>query len=272
MSGNGGKGVPPMQRAGPEPVPTGYHPETVQVRVTCPEVGASVSDPPKCPTCGMKPVSDFRRPRSWGAVERNGPRTGGFLSGSFHRRPGLKTASQAKRRKPSPQRGDSLPHTLPNGMHNVELNIMRAVQQRAFRKVLLGGRAGPFPYSKFVEELTAVLSPPFRLNLADFLTSGLLDMVLFRFQWESFGREGKYKPGLAVRIGEDNVEEARRSPIPTRHAVAHGLVSYSSQQSSLNAIFIADCVFSAMFGAMGGTGCSNCPQIPCPTDRTNRIC
>ena len=136
----------------------------------------------------------------------------------------------------------------------------------------LGGRTGPFPYSKFVEELTAVLSPPFRLNLADFLTSGLLDMVLFGFLKESSGREGKYKPGLALRIGEDNVEEARRSPITTRHAVAHGLVSHSSQQCSLNAIFIADCVFSVMFGAMGGTGCSNCPQIPRPTDRTNRIC
>ena len=52
-------------------------------------------------------------------------------------------------------------------------------------------------------------------------------MVLFRYLTEDSGSDGEYRPGLAVRIGEENVEEARRSPIPTRHAVTHGLVSYS---------------------------------------------
>ena len=43
---------------------------------------------------------------------------------------------------------------------------------------------------------------------------------------------------------------AKQNPIPTRHAVAHGLVAYSSQQSSLNAIFIADYVLSIVSRAL----------------------
>ena len=57
-------------------------------------------------------------------------------------------------------------------------------------------------------------------------------------------------PGLAVGVDEANVERAKHSPIPTRHAVAHGLVTYSSRQSSLNAIFIADYVFAVVSRAL----------------------
>ena len=131
--------------------------------------------------------------------------------------------------------------------------------ERVFRKALFGGQAGHSRYQEFIKELTgrrrqpagaAESSPASKLDLADFLTAGLQDMVLFGYLTEGSRSDGRYKPGLAVRIDEENVEEARQSPIPTRHAVVHGLVSYSSQQSSLNAIFIADYVFSFMFGAV----------------------
>ena len=63
---------------------------------------------------------------------------------------------------------------------------------------------------------------------------------------DSSGATPEYAPGLAVHVDKTNIALARQSPIPTRHAVVHGLVTYSSQQSSLNAIFIADYVFSVL--------------------------
>ena len=45
----------------------------------------------------------------------------------------------------------------------------------------------------------------------------------------------------------------RQNPIPTRHAVAHGLVPYSSRQNSLNALFIADYVFAVVSRVSRGT-------------------
>ena len=127
--------------------------------------------------------------------------------------------------------------------------------ERLFRAALFDGRAGPIRYNTFVEKL--VLDEEADLGLGDFLIAGLQDMVLFKYLTEgvrkpsasnddSRGTTPDYVPGLAVGVDETNVDRARQSPIPTRHAVAHGLVTYSSPQSSLNAIFIADYVFSVL--------------------------
>ena len=125
--------------------------------------------------------------------------------------------------------------------------------ERLFRAALYDGRAGKSSYHKFVNALVKGAD----LELGDFLIAGLQDMVLFKYLTEgvrepsasaddSRGAPPEYVPGLAVGVDETNVERARQSPIPTRHAVAHGLVAYSSQQSSLNAIFIADYIFSVV--------------------------
>ena len=125
-------------------------------------------------------------------------------------------------------------------------------------QALFEGRAGQIQYHEFVTRLTGDAA---NLELADFLTAGIQDMVLFKYLTEgvrnsnasgnrSTGAEPKYEPGLAVGVNETNVERAKQRPIPTRHAVAHGLVAYSSQQSSLNAIFIADYVFSVVSRAL----------------------
>ena len=49
-----------------------------------------------------------------------------------------------------------------------------------------------------------------------------------------------FRPGLHVHVNKANLEHARMSPVPMRHAVARGLADYSSRQNSLNALFIAD--------------------------------
>lgn len=48
-----------------------------------------------------------------------------------------------------------------------------------------------------------------------------------------------------VTTDEDRRRVAR-DPVPNRHAAVHGLVVYSSMQSSLNAIFLADYIFLVM--------------------------
>ena len=140
------------------------------------------------------------------------------------------------------------------GFYRCVIRVLFPELERVFRAALFDGRAGPIPYNEFVRRLSGEAS---NLELADFLIAGIQDMVLFKYLTEgvreaSASRDDlrkdkpEYAPGLAVGVDETNVETARRSPIPTRHAVAHGLVTYTSRQSSLNAIFIADYVFGVV--------------------------
>ena len=130
--------------------------------------------------------------------------------------------------------------------------------ERVFRAALFDGRAGRISYHEFVKKLSGAAA---NLELTDFLIAGIQDMVLFKYLTEgvrapgvsgvgSFDGTPEYVPGLAVGVDEANLERAKQSPIPTRHAVAHGLVTYSSRQSSLNAIFIADYVFAVVSRAL----------------------
>ncbi len=127
--------------------------------------------------------------------------------------------------------------------------------ERVLRAALFNGRARrDISYRYFINKLTGEAA---NLALGDFLISGVQDMMLFKYLTEGFREHSasgddsrsatpEYVPGLAVGVDETNVGRARQSPIPTRHAVVHGLVAYSSRQSSLNAIFIADYVFSVV--------------------------
>ena len=138
--------------------------------------------------------------------------------------------------------------------------------ERLFRIVLFGGRAGNIRHEKFVNRLLGWESDgrfeqgeahDGSLFLEHFLTGGVHEFAVLEYlaegtkeRGEFKGRRrsttGEYSPGLFVRISDANIESARGSPIPTRHAVVHGLVSYSTQQNSLNAIFITDYVFSVI--------------------------
>ena len=144
------------------------------------------------------------------------------------------------------------------GLYRCVSRLLFPEFERVFRGALFEGRTGQIQYHEFVTRLTGDAA---NLELADFLTAGIQDMVLFKYLTEgvrntdasgdrSTGAVPNYEPGLAVSVNATNVERAKRSPIPTRHAVAHGLVVYSSQQSSLNAIFVADYVFSVVSRAL----------------------
>ena len=138
--------------------------------------------------------------------------------------------------------------------------------ERLFRGALFGGRAGNIRHEEFVKRLAGwERDGRFEegepndgsLFLEDFLTGGIHEFSVFEYltggvkergeiKGRRTSRTGEYKPSLFVNISDANIEAARGSPIPTRHAVVHGLVNYSTPQSSLNAIFIADYIFSVI--------------------------
>ena len=105
-------------------------------------------------------------------------------------------------------------------------------------------------------------------GITDYLFSGFEDLVLFGYLFgylfEEVDMDGanqelnsstnsKYVPSLSVSIKNANIKQASLSPIPTRHAVVHGLVDYSSLQTSLNTIFIADHICLGRTEHRGGT-------------------
>ena len=123
--------------------------------------------------------------------------------------------------------------------------------ERLFRQALFDGKAGQILYRKIIEELTEKSG----LDISHFMFAGIRVLPLFGYLADgmekphtssdpSNGPSPAYTPGLYIGVNEKNIEHAKLSPIPTRHAVAHSLVIYSSAQNSLNAIFIADYVFS----------------------------
>ena len=88
-----------------------------------------------------------------------------------------------------------------------------------------------------------------RIKLAH-IPAGIQGMAMFRYltgdarDGRSDGPATGYTPRLHAVINERSLDDARLSPVPTRHAVAHGLIAYPSQQNSLNMLFIADYAFS----------------------------
>ena len=125
-------------------------------------------------------------------------------------------------------------------------------------------RAGPIRYVKILNELYKKGSDMY-LGEKDFSCS--VDSILFN-KYLTKGADkslascgispnGIYMPGLATRVDHTNIEFVKQSPIPNRNAVAHGWVDYSSQQNSLNAIFIADHVFSVVSRIASNTSKSN---------------
>ena len=156
------------------------------------------------------------------------------------------------------------------GLYRAVSRVLFPEFERVFRAVLFGGRAGQIRYNTFVEKLSGEDA---NLYLEDFVIAGMQDMVLFKYLTEGVRNPGasrdgsretapEYVPGLAVGVDETNVERARQCPIPTRHAVAHGLIAYSSRQSSLNTLFIADYVFAIVSRAVRSTKDSEADDGP----------
>ena len=122
--------------------------------------------------------------------------------------------------------------------------------ERLFRQALFDEEIIRIRHDKMIKKLAGKGSGR---DISDFIFGGIYDLTLFGYLTDgkeklrtSSGHSNSsapaYTPGLYADVNKKNFEHAKLNPIPTRHAVAHGLLDYSSAQNSLNAIFIADYV------------------------------
>lgn len=138
-----------------------------------------------------------------------------------------------------------------HGLYRCVSRLLFLEFERVLGKVLLNEEAGRIKHRRLARKLADESG---QLPISGVLSSGIHGMVMFRYLTEgtriprtpadrSKRPAPGFRPGLYVHVNKANLDHARQSPVPTRHAVAHGLADYSSQQNSLNALFIADYVF-----------------------------
>lgn len=138
------------------------------------------------------------------------------------------------------------------GLYRCVCRVLFPEVERVFRTELFDDQVGPIPYDKFVRVLVNG-----DRSLDEFVTNGLYDLAVFGHLTKAVrAKDGKeagdglvsaddeFIFGLFSKVAnEEDRARLRSDQVPNRHAAMHGLVVYSSQQNSLNAIFMADYVF-----------------------------
>ena len=140
------------------------------------------------------------------------------------------------------------------GFYRCVCRVLFPEIERVFRKGLFGNKIGPIPYSEFIEKLTDDDK-----SIDAFIHRGLYDLTIFAHLTEAVREEQRIAEGQKPTASDDtifglftgvrreeHVERLKRNAIPNRHAAIHGLVAYSTQQNSLNTIFVADYIFEVV--------------------------
>lgn len=65
----------------------------------------------------------------------------------------------------------------------------------------------------------------------------------YAYSWQLFKKVESHLYEDVDETQESEVQRYRADPVPNRHAALHGIVSYNTQQTSLNAIVMADFIF-----------------------------
>ena len=113
------------------------------------------------------------------------------------------------------------------GLYRLVPTSLFAAVERAVRVCLYDDQVGPFSVKKLLVEPV-----------------GALPIAAFRDGRLSYAGFTQLNRHLYENIHDDSVRERfMNASIPNRHAAIHGLVTYSSAKSSLNAIFLAMYVF-----------------------------
>lgn len=102
--------------------------------------------------------------------------------------------------------------------------------ERVVRSVLMPGALGAFSANELCQAVG-------ELGPSQFVTPGVNGVRLY----------SKLANHLYAQVRTpDEVLAARADPVPNRHAVLHGRVSYASEKSSLNMLIMADFIFDAL--------------------------
>ncbi len=130
------------------------------------------------------------------------------------------------------------------GLYRCVCRVLFPEIERIFRKELFDGRIEHISYAEYIKKLVEG-----EKSLGDFMGGGFYELDIFGLFTKHIEHGGdsessKLIYGLFHKVAsEEDRERLTQDPIPNRHAAVHGLVVYSSQQNSLNAIFLADYIF-----------------------------
>ena len=148
---------------------------------------------------------------------------------------------------------DEAKETLREALYAHEAKLYRCVVrvlfpevERALRTMLLDDITKRIGYKELVEKLNEGKA------IDDFILQGLYDLHLFNHLTRALEEEGESESDDMVFgwfqrvVGEGDRNLLMQDPVPNRHAALHGFVSYSTQQHSLNAIFLADYILGVV--------------------------
>ena len=135
-----------------------------------------------------------------------------------------------------------------SGLYRCVSRVLFPEVERLFRAELFDNKVGKIGYGKIIKELMA------NKGIKEFMPGGLYELTMFRHLMKALAKQEESESdkriyGLYQDVGsEEDRERLQQDPVPNRHAAIHGLVVYSSQQNSLNMIFMADYIFSVISG------------------------
>ena len=137
------------------------------------------------------------------------------------------------------------------GFYRCVCRVLFPEVERVIREELLNCKFGRFGYQEYVRELINRSK-----SIDAFVHNGLYELSIFEHVMQTLlmkEREQDKPESNDLVFGvfrnvdnEKHLEILKKHPIPNRHAAIHGLVEYSTMQSSLNSIFIAEYVFRSV--------------------------
>ena len=142
------------------------------------------------------------------------------------------------------------------GLYRCVCRVLFPEIERVFRTELFNGKIGRITYEEFIKKLV----DDEKKSIDAFILEGLYDLSIFGHLTKAFQEKDRKKRkeepvsesdelifGLFTDVKSEKHREClKQNPVPNRHAAIHGLVAYSSQQNSLNMIFLADYIFQVI--------------------------
>lgn len=118
-----------------------------------------------------------------------------------------------------------------NGLYRVAARLLFPEIERIVRLELNLGKVTTITSQRELREETG------QLGLSEFPVQGIYGMKIYNKSIEHL-----YEPAKTSQ----QIETARNDAVPNRHATLHGLVSYTTMQSSLNMLIMTDFIFAAI--------------------------
>ena len=134
------------------------------------------------------------------------------------------------------------------GLYRCVCRVLFPELERVFRTAMFENKMKSGNYKAFIKTLV----DDDDRNIGDFTPRGLYELYIFqrltmalREKHPAENNECIYGPFQDI-VSEQDRKRLEQDPVPNRHAAMHGYVVYSSQQNSLNAIFMADYIWGVV--------------------------